>query len=276
MENFKKKGFKNGIKERRFFERVSFEKKGTEDVLIDWIYWLEKSKKIRMEKFMHLLWNIGEISFPIKIKGHIEQEVEAKFSIIDAMGNQFNLKIQKFSTKFAITRQDPEEEEKWLVGIEVPSNVKVLEYYHSRFEQESALEIIKVETAMLFDEEENQIKVVVRRNNENEVVFKFDASNVGNEKKIFNAIKEVQINDYCTVYVLLVQLRQLIENPDSIISIKTFVGDDKFAEIAITDGYVTKEIETRILCNSTQTERKALYIPVEDYIRKYRYKYLVN
>lgn len=272
MENFKRRGFKNGIKERRFFERVIFEKKGSEDTLIDWIYWLEDSKKIRIERFMQLLWEIGEISFPIKIKGHIEQDKDIRFRIVDAVEKQFNLKIEKFSTRFIVTRYDPEEEEKWRLGIEGNASVKVLEYYHSRFVDNSELEIEKIETGMIYNKEKNIIKIIILNNAEKKAIFEFDAGKVGNEKYIFNVIKEVQINNYCTVYYLFVQLRNLLENPDSIISIKTFIGDDKFAEIDITDGYVTKEIETRMLYNRSQTERKSLYIQVEDYIRKLKYK----
>lgn len=274
MENLKKKGFRNGIKERRFFERVTFGKKGTEDVLIDWIYWLEHSKNIRIERFMNLLWGIGEITFPIKIKGHIEKEIEVRLIIIDTVGNEFYLKIEKFSTNFSVSRYDLKEEEKWILSITKPSTVKIVEYYNS-YGEKFGIEVNKVETSINYKEEENLIKAVIRRDDDNVVVFKFKASEIDNDKEIVNIIKKIEIKDYYSVFIPLVELRKNIKNPSAIIGIQTFVEEDKLAEIEIVNGYVTKETDTKILYNSncSQTNRRKPNILLEDYLRKNKYKY---
>lgn len=272
MENLKMKGFKIGIKERRFFEGITFEKKETKNFLIDWIYWLEKSKKIRIEKFIHLLWEIGEISFPIKIKEHSEKDQEARFNIIDSIGKRYTLKIIKYSTRFTVIKNDMKKEEKWILYITNRSTVKIIEYYNS-FGEEFGLEMTKVENSIIYDE--NLIKAVICRDYDNVVVFKFKANKIDNHKEIVNIIKNIKIKDYYSVFVPFVELRKNIKNPNAIIGIQTFIEEDKLAEIEIVNGYVTKETETKILYNSdcSQTERRKLNIPVEDYLRKNKYRH---
>lgn len=273
MKKIEKMKFKNGIKERRFFDRVSFDKKETEDILTDWIYWMEKTKNIRKERFMHLLWEIGEISFPIKIKEYSNQEPSYSFLIVDALENKFFLKVEKFSTRFMVIRNDEETEEKWMLCVTKMSTVKILEYYN-KFEEDNGLEVNKVETAISYDEEEQQLKAVVCENEVYVIIFKLDIREIMNYKEIVNIIKDMEVKDYCTVFVPFVKLREKT-NSNAIIAIQTFVEDDKFAEIEITDGYVTKETETRILFNgeSIQTDRRRMNMLVEDYIRKNKYKF---
>lgn len=250
----------SNLEKRGFYEDIIFEsktvKKDVKRVIEQWIFYLQKYRGIRIEKFKKMFYQLNEIAFPIKISKSYCHCSILEIQIIDNEGKEYymsNISINDYDcmVNYIISRRNS------------PLEPLVEREFHYKISKDSSIILIKtgimglkedgknddIVVDFVYDYEENTTQVTLSSFvTTNIIKICYPTINRELEKRIYEFLKSIkdEISYYYDVFQILKWILTNIESNDISLSIITEVENEIYSQIAIIEGKVKKYTYTQI------------------------------